>query len=335
METIPTRQRVGDDQLTADRIQSTVDEVLATTPFIDVHTHLFAPSFGDLGLWGIDELLTYHYLEAELFRSSSISPERYWGMPKREQANAIWQALFVENSPVSEATRGVIAVLDAFDLPTDSPDLEEARSFFRAQRIESHVVKVLQMAGVSSVVMTNDPLHPEEQQVWMNGSQSRADFLPVLRLDRILWGWSAHWQILTEQGYSVDAQATGRSVAEVRRFLADWHERMRPVYMAVSLTDDFQFPEDSVQGKLLSEAILPSCREFDVPLSLMIGVRRQVNPRIRLAGDAVGKADLLLQSWKRSRASVLKCWGRASFRSTPTPGFWSRYSTNGGIPAPP
>jgi hypothetical protein len=198
----------------------------------------------------------------------------------------------VENSPVSEATRGVIAVLDAFDLPTDSPNLEEARSFFRAQRVESHVARVLQMAGVSSVAMTNDPLHPEEQQVWMNGSEPSADFQAVFRLDRILWGWPGHWQRLVEQGYAVDAQATGKSVAEVRRFLADWHERMRPVYMAVSLTDDFKFPEDSVQGRLLSEAVLPSCREFDVPLSLMIGVRRQVNPRLRLAGDGAGKADL-------------------------------------------
>jgi len=67
---------------------------------------------------------------------------------------------------------------------------------------------------------------------------------------------------------------------------------MNPVYMAVSLTDAFQFPEDSIQGKLLKDAVLPSCREFDLPLSLMIGVRRQVNPRIRLAGDAVGRADL-------------------------------------------
>jgi hypothetical protein len=292
METSPARPQIGDDLLAPNQIQTTVAEVLATTPFIDVHTHLFAPSFGDIGLWGIDELLTYHYLEAELFRSAEISPEHYWALSRHEQADAIWQALFVENSPVSEATRGVIAVLDAFDLPTDSPDLEEARSFFRAQRIESHVVKVLQMAGVSSVVMTNDPLHSEEQQVWMNGSQPRPDFLPVLRLDRILWGWSGHWQRLVEQGYAVDAQAAGNSVTETRRFLADWHERMRPVYMAVSLTDEFKFPEDSIQAKILSEAVLPSCREFDIPLSLMIGVRRQVNPRIRLAGDAVGKADL-------------------------------------------
>ena len=292
METTPARRQLGDDLLNADQIQATVDEVIATTQFIDIHTHLFAPEFGGIGLWGIDELLTYHYLEAELFRSSSLSPERYWEMPKREQADAIWQALFVENSPISEATRGVVAVLEAFDLPTDSPDLEEARSFFRAQKIESHVSKVLQMAGVSSVVMTNDPLHPEEEKVWMNGGHSRADFLAVLRLDRILWGWPGHWQRLAEQGYAVDAQAGGKSAAEVRRFLADWCERMNPVYMAVSLTDAFQFPEDSIQGKLLKDAVLPSCREFDLPLSLMIGVRRQVNPRIRLAGDAVGRADL-------------------------------------------
>jgi hypothetical protein len=42
----------------------------------------------------------------------------------------------------------------------------------------------------------------------------------------------------------------------------------------------------------LGEAILPSCREFGLPMSLMIGVRRQVNPALRLAGDAVGRADL-------------------------------------------
>jgi hypothetical protein len=62
--------------------------------------------------------------------------------------------------------------------------------------------------------------------------------------------------------------------------------------MAVSLPDTFEFPADTPRGILLREAVLPACREFDLPLSLMIGVRRQVNPRIRLAGDAVGRADL-------------------------------------------
>jgi hypothetical protein len=45
-------------------------------------------------------------------------------------------------------------------------------------------------------------------------------------------------------------------------------------------------------SKILGEAVLPSCRESGLPMSLMIGVRRQVNPAMRLAGDAMGRADL-------------------------------------------
>src|SRR5882762_3615539 len=125
------------EPLTDAQISSTVEDVLAATQFVDIHTHLFAPAFGELGLWGIDELLTYHYLEAEFFRSSDTKPEEYWSLSKREQADAVWRTLFVENTPVSEATRGVIAVLKAFQLSTDRPDLQEARSFFQA-RSEEH-----------------------------------------------------------------------------------------------------------------------------------------------------------------------------------------------------
>ena len=91
MKNASTNLQAANDSLPMNQIESTVDEILATTKFIDIHTHLFAPGFGSLGLWGIDELLTYHYLEAELFRSSSISPERYWALSKREQADEIWQ----------------------------------------------------------------------------------------------------------------------------------------------------------------------------------------------------------------------------------------------------
>ncbi len=280
------------EPLTDGQISSTVEDVLTATQFVDIHTHLFAPTFGKLGLWGIDELLTYHYLEAEFFRSSDTRPEEYWSLSKREQADVIWRTLFVENTPVSEATRGVVAVLKAFQLPTDRPDLAEARSFFEAQSIESHVRRVLQMAGVSIVVMTNDPLDPEESAVWLKGAGNHRQYRAALRLDRILCSWSRHWQVLAGQGYRVDEQASGKSAAEVRRFLVDWYERMQPVYMAVSLPDTFEYPQETVGNRLLKEAVLPACRELDLPLSLMIGVRKQVNPALRLAGDALGRADL-------------------------------------------
>ena len=282
----------GAEALDVVQISPVVEEVLAATPNIDIHTHLFAPSFGKLGLWGIDELLTYHYLEAEFFRSSHTSPEQYFPLSKTQQAEAIWRALFVENTPISESTRGIVAVLKALGLPTDGLNLAEARAFFQTQSLDAHIQRVFDLAGISLAVMTNDPLDPEEASAWLNGVPEHPQFRAALRLDKILKHWAANWQVLAAQGYQVDAQVSGKSAAEVRRFLFDWYKRMRPVYMAVSLPDTFFYPAETLGNRLLAEAILPSCRELNLPLSLMIGVRLQVNPSLRLAGDAVGRADL-------------------------------------------
>jgi hypothetical protein len=184
----------------------------------------------------------------------------------------------------------VIAVLQAFDLPVD--DLREAREYFQAQTLDAHIGKVFKLAGISEAVMTNDPLDPEEAPLWEEGAARDTRFHAALRLDRILNKWPEHWRDLESKGYGVDQHAGGKSVSEVRRFLDEWLNRMQPAYMAVSLPDTFAFPEASIRAKLLNEAVLPACRAAGIPLSLMIGVRYQVNPAIRLAGDASGKADL-------------------------------------------
>jgi hypothetical protein len=145
---------VSAQALSRSEIASTLPDVLKSTPFIDIHTHLFMPSLGSLGLWGIDELVTYHYLEAEVFRSSAeLKPAAYFAMSREEKADVIWKTLFVENTPISEATRGVVAVLDAFGLPTNKQNLKEARRFFASRKIEEHIDDVLRLSGVSEVVM--------------------------------------------------------------------------------------------------------------------------------------------------------------------------------------
>jgi hypothetical protein len=290
MESLTAVENHAGTSLHPDQLPGAVDQALAATKFIDMHTHLFMPSLGRLGLWGIDELLTYHYLEAELFRSARIRPPQYHALSKREQADLIWRTLFIENTPISEATRGVIAVLQSLDLAAD--DLRDARDYFAKADLDSHITRVFALAGMSEAVMTNDPLDPVEAPLWQNGAARDHRFHPVLRLDRILSFWPAHWQELKNQGYDVDGQAGAHSIDETRRFLIDWCVRMKPVYMACSLEDTFTFPQDSIQARLLAGAVLPACEEFGVPMSLMIGVRRQVNPALRLAGDAAGRADL-------------------------------------------
>jgi len=275
-----------------DNLLEIVRNEIETVSIFDMHTHLFMPALGSLVLTGIDDILTYHYLEAEFFRVSGRTPDSYWALSKAERADDIWHHLFIERAPLTEATRSVITILRAFDLPTDSSGLREARAFFAARDPIRHVQDVLDIAGVSEVVMTNDPLDPQEAHLWLQGLDRDQRFHSALRLDRLLSNWPEQWQKLRSQGYDVTKDADGPTISELRRFLHDWHARMRPVYMAVSLPDSFVFPENSIRAHLLSEAVLPACEEFKIPLALMIGVRRQVNPALQLAGDGVGRANL-------------------------------------------
>ncbi len=237
-----------------------VEEVVSSTKVIDIHTHLFAPQFGELNLYGIDELLTYHYLIAETFRSTDVSYESFWQLCKSDQADLVWKSLFVENTPISEAARGVVTLLSALKLDPSAPNLKEARAFFQSLCMEEHLERVLETAGVSDVVMTNDPFDTREAHIWESGAEIDGRFHAALRLDRILNNW--------------------QNTAE------------RILYLAVSLPAVFKFPDADARDRILREVVLPTAREQKLPLAVMIGVRRGVNPALRRAGDGLGRADV-------------------------------------------
>ncbi len=277
---------------TTEEIRSAVHTAVQRQIVTDMHTHLFAPEFGSLNLFGIDALLGYHYLISELFRVTRLVYDDFWAMDGLAQADLIWRELFVRRAPISEATQGVVRVLTALGLDATAPDLTEAREYLRAQDPMEYANRILDMAGVDVAVMTNDPFDPEESRLWMSGIEINPRYKAALRLDQLLIHWPSACATLRSAGYDVEVGMTGATCDEVRRFLSSWTERMQPLYMAVSLPASFTYPDDTPITRLLSEAVLPACLEYDLPLALMIGVRRQVNPALRLAGDGVARADV-------------------------------------------
>ena len=261
---------------TTAELQAQVESIVSSTPVMDAHTHLFPLEFNELCLWGIDELLTYHYLTAEALRTARMPYEQFWVMSKMDQADLVWKTLFVDNTPTSEAAQGIITVLDVFGLDTRAPDLREARAFFNSQRLAEHIDHVFDVARVSGVVMTNDPFDDAEDQLWSSGISVDRRFSSSLRLDSLV----------------NTADLAVSTTTRVRAFLDNWIQRRNPVYMALSLPPEFSFPSDDARDRLLREVILPTAKEHRLPLTLMVGVRRGVNPRLRDAGDALGRANV-------------------------------------------
>ncbi len=269
-----------------------VHRAASETPVLDIHTHVYSSRFGGLLLYGLDELLTYHYLVAEVFRVAPMPYERFWQMPKADQADYIWRHLFIERSPISEACRGVLTVLQAFGIDPRQKDLAAMRKQLSAIPRDAYIDRVFELANVRGVIMTNDPFDDTERPIWEQGPEKDARFQAALRIDPLLNDWPKAAKRLAGWGYEVGGDLGNRDRDEVRRFLADWIGQMHPRYMAVSLTPDFRMPEDSPRGTLIEHCILPACREAGIPFALMIGVRRLVNPHLRVAGDAVGAAEV-------------------------------------------
>ncbi len=278
---------------TTEQLRDFVLKTVRETPVFDIHTHLYSPSFGKLLLWGVDELLTYHYLVAEFFRYSEMSVERFSALDKKQQAEAIWKELFLEHSPVSESNRGVLTALSRLGLDVGSRDLEGLRSYFAGADAASYVDKVFEVAGIETVVMTNDPFDDSERQVWLENRQGTDErFKAALRIDPILMDWDNTAKRLAEWGYNTTEQLSEKTLSGTRRFLTDWIARMKPLYLAVSLPPTFRYPEESKRARIIQNCILPVTRQANIPFALMIGVKKLVNPALGLAGDGVGRSEV-------------------------------------------
>jgi len=232
-------------------LPAVVASEVAGVSVVDLHTHLLPPTHGPLCLWGIDELLTYHYLVAEYFITAppDMTPANFYAKTKQEQADLIWQALFIDRSPISEACRGVVTTLVSLGLQNEvrTRNLSAIRAFYASYRdmgadgAQSFSSMVFAKAGVRYNIMTNIPFSSNEAQYWRpKPAAYTSHYRSALRVDPLLAGdHSAVESALKASGYDV-------SLEGARQYLRDWCDTMKPEYLMASTPHDFTLPKGSL-----------------------------------------------------------------------------------------
>ena len=287
-------------------IEQQVRKAVWSQPVSDLHTHSYSPAFGaspapgGLLLWGIDELVTYHYLIAEVYRvvpATELPYAKFWAMSKPEQADHIWKHLFVERTPISEACRGVLTTLARLGLDPNEKTLKSYRKWFAKQDPDKYIDKVMKIANVDLLTMTNPVFDDHERGLWEKtpGVGQDPRFAAVLRIDPLLRNWSAACEKLWRCGFQARPDFSGRTVDEVKRFLAHWLDKMQAVYAAMSLPPEFRYPDPAnpAGDRLIREILMPVLADRGRPWGMMIGARLRVNPGLQDGGDTVGTADVM------------------------------------------
>ena len=241
-----------------------VEGIVMSTPVTDIHTHLYDPAFNELLLWGIDDLLVYHYLVAEVFRYLDLPYDKFWSLSKTQQADLIWEQLFLEHSPVSEACRGVLTTLHSLGLDVKKRDLPALRKWFASQTVDQHITRCMELAGVRKICH-------DQLALRRPGTAGLGEGIPPGRSFRRR---AAHRPAAVGVARDrAEARPLGlqgaagvpprKTFDEVRRFLADWTKRIDAHYVMVSLPPDFEFPRKEHHNSIDREsraAALPRAR---------------------------------------------------------------------------
>ena len=150
-----------------------VDNVLKGKSLFDNHGHLppLADGIGkidqlnnpscssDRVLFGIDELLTYHYNRQGFFgMRRDITQAQLDSMSPQERGDLIWKTMFVESpsAPIDVARLMILNILKRQGLDANTRDLSDIRDFYKQKQkdIVGYHEEVFKLAEVSGFVGT-------------------------------------------------------------------------------------------------------------------------------------------------------------------------------------
>ncbi|MCP4588764.1 hypothetical protein [Pseudoalteromonas sp.] len=266
-------------------VGSTVNDVISNTPIIDIHTHLFPESFTQFSLSGIEDLLTYHYLMVEALSITGMDPEIYFSMEKKQQAKFVWDNLFVLRTPISEAAKGIVTILNDLNVEFEKNSFDELLRNYYSLNITHE--EILDKLNIKKIVMTNDPFDYNEWILFNDEQWDRDLYCSAIRLDRLFFE--------KEESIRYINKALNREVSHefheglINDFLNFIAKGSNPCYVAISIDGEslFALEEDEIFNE-----IAYWCEINSIPFALMIGVKRSVNPSYHTGGDGIGSDGL-------------------------------------------
>jgi glucuronate isomerase len=265
--------------LSSDNISNKLLNIINSTPIFDLHTHLFPPKHEGYFLLGFKNLLNYHYLIAELLTAANIDASTFYSYNDEKKASLIWKELFEKRTPVSEACAGVLSILKELNIEIKNKSFLSICDEYD-KKIQSDK-NILKLSNVSSLVMTNNPFDLDEWSLFNTNDWDKKIYLASLRLDDLILDY--------EEALKKAKDQTSNQKNTIVTYLEKCYSQSNPVYAAVSLNlETFHtIFEDSFW-----KDILVWLENKNLPLSLMLGVKRAVNKDFGLAGDGIGDINL-------------------------------------------
>ncbi len=255
------------NHLTYDQINYYLERFVFSTQVVDIHTHLYPSKFKKFYKSGLIELLNYHYLVAEYLSSSRFDPAKFYKLSSFKRAKIIWDELFLKRMPLSTSTMGILKILEKYEIKINKTPFSEVYNEFSKNNLSE--TDILNLSGVKEVVMTNNPFDKTERKIINENRDKR--YKISIRLDDL---FTNKINFLKDK-------------ININKYLKQVIKNYNPVYFAIS-TNNFE----ELSLKNYFNDVLEVLKKSKKPLMILMGVKRNVNPEFKLAGDGLGAPNL-------------------------------------------
>lgn len=300
-------------------IKNIIIEEINNIEVIDVHSHLFPENHGEFLLFGIDNLLTYHYLISELFVIwNDMSITDFYKLPKKIQADIIWEELFIKRTPISEACRGVLTTCNKLGLSKyiETRDLDSLRTYFdkiknNKDKLNDYISHIFELSNVKYTIMTNQIFDIQEIKCLSKELEIPKYLKTSLRIDKLIFDFDKSCEFISKFDFSPDIDG-------MKNYIRYWYSKLNPEYFMASLPADFEYYIEECKDivfkmnptNVIDLVIVPLSIELNLPIAFKFGTKRGTNPSLKDAGDSLGVASV------ESLANLCKINNKCKFLAT-------------------
>ena len=264
-------------------IKSIIIEEINNIKVVDVHSHLFPENHGEFLLFGIDNLLTYHYLISELFIIwNDMSITDFYKLPKKIQADIIWEQLFIKRTPISEACRGVLTTCNKLGLSKyiETRDLDSLRTYFdkiknNKDKLNDYISHIFELSNVKYTIMTNQIFDIQEIKCLSKELEIPNYLKTSLRIDKLIFDFDKSCEFISKFGFSSDIEG-------MKNYIRYWYNKLNPEYFMASLPADFEYYIEEYKDivfkmnptNVIDFVIVPLSIELNLPIAFKFGTKR-------------------------------------------------------------
>lgn len=250
--------------------KKTLLNIINNTDINDIHTHLFPWGCEDYFLSGLEELLNYHYFTAEFLSASEMNPNKFFSLTKSKRAELIWNFLFLDRTPISETSRGLVKIFQFLNIKNyENQKYSQVLKKFKSKKYEYK--DILKKLKIKKIVMTNNPFDRNEWAIFKKKNLQRNIFSSSIRLDDL---------------FKSEKKFTEK---KLRVFMTNAIKISNPIYFAISV--DGRNIKKIFNSKYMKNVIFPMLEKKNIPIMILIGVKRNVNKNFKDSGDGIGNED--------------------------------------------